>query len=77
MKYFIDYKLKCLKDRICPMLNEANVMSTAFFPQYVSSLPEDRGAKPPLLPLWPSSLPRGTEVCMVWISDQRIEAACS
>lgn len=38
------------------MLNEANVMSTAFFPQYVSSLPEDRGAKPPLLPLWPSSL---------------------
>lgn len=56
MKYFIDYKLKCLKDRICPMLNEANVMSTAFFPQYVSSLPEDRGAKPPLLPLWPSSL---------------------
>lgn len=39
MKYLIGYKLKCLKDQICPTLNEVNAVSIAdISPQCVQFL---------------------------------------
>lgn len=76
MKYFIDYKSECLKDQICPILNEASTVSTAFFPQCVSSLLEGGGGAGGAGGVDSSSDPvahlpaKGTEVCVVWILNQ-------